>query len=297
MTDRSFRFGVVSGGVQSPGQWTKFVHRVEDTGYASLMIPDAFGGTAPFPALASAAAVSTGLRLGTFVLAAPLRTPTSIAWDAASVDRLSGGRLELGLGAGRPGAKAEADLLGVPFGSPGERVEQVARTIEVVRTRFADAIAAADAQPGEAMSATGGFLPVQRPTPPILIAGNGRKLLTVAAEHADIVSIGLAADPTERALGERVAMLRELAGDRFDELELNLNIFSVGTEIPPWMAQFGVDASRAADNQDVRVLTGDLAGIADVLRRRRDEFGISYVMVNSFAAEAFAPLVEQLAGH
>lgn len=295
MTDRRFRFGVVAAAVGPGTAWAETVKWVENAGFSTLLSPDAYGAGSPVPALGAAAMASTSLRLGTFVLAVPLRRPAAIAWEAATIDRLSGGRFELGVGAGRPDAAREAEVLGVPWGSPGERVAQVADAIREVRGLFDQATASA--APGQLFAPLGGFAPQQRPTPPVMVAGNGPKLLKVAAEQADIVSFGLSANPTEEALAERVALTRALAGDRFDDLELNLNVFAVGDEIAPWMtSQFGVDPSRAKDNQDVRVLNGDVDTIADVLRRRRDTFGLSYVLVNQFAAEKFAPVVELLTG-
>ena len=294
MTDRTFRFGVVGGQAGSADEWTTLVRRIEDAGFATLLNPDAFTVNAPMVSLAAAAAVTTTLRLGTFVLAAPLRTPAGIAWEAASLDRLSGGRFELGLGAGRPAAAAEAELLGVPFGTPGERVERLAGTIRGVKSLMAAAAHNAEAHPGQPMTADGGLVPVQRPHPPIMIAGSGPKVLKLAAAEADIMSMAVS---TEADLGDRVDRLRELAGDRFDQIELNTNVFAVGDEIAPWMTHlFGVDPSQAKDNQDLRVLNGDTNTITDVLRRRRDRFGVSYVLVNSFAWEKLAPVVEKLAG-
>jgi len=294
MTDRTFRFGVVAGQAGPADEWTTLVRRVEDAGFSSLLNPDAFTVGAPFVALAAAAAVTTSLRLGTFVLAAPLRTPAGIAWEAASLDRLSGGRFELGLGAGRPQAAAEADLLGVPFGTPGERVDRLAGTIRGVRSLMTAAAHTADKHPGQAMAADAGLVPVQRPTPPIMIAGSGPKVLKLAAAEADIMSLAV---NTEADLADRVTRLRELAGERFGGIELNTNIFAVGDAVAPWMtSRFGVDPARARDNQDLRVLNGDPATMADVLRRRRDQFGVSYVLVNAFAWEKLAPVVAKLAG-
>ncbi|HWC84091.1 MAG TPA: TIGR03621 family F420-dependent LLM class oxidoreductase [Pseudonocardiaceae bacterium] len=294
MTDRTFRFGVVGGQTGSAREWTAFARRVEDAGFATLLCPDAFTVAAPFGALSAAAAVTTTLRLGTFVLATPLHPAASIAWDAASLDRLSDGRLELGLGAGRPTAAAEAELLGVPFGTPGERIAQLERTIRDVRGLLATAAGNAGAGGDQAMGPDSGLVPAQRPGPPILIAGRGPKILRLAATEADIVSIAVSDEPS---LADRVEWLRDYAGDRFDQLELNINIFALGDEIAPWMTRmFNVDPRVARDNQDIRVLNGDLSTIVDTLRRRRDTYGISYVLVNSFAMEKMAPVVERLAG-
>ncbi|HWE90409.1 MAG TPA: TIGR03621 family F420-dependent LLM class oxidoreductase [Pseudonocardiaceae bacterium] len=297
MSDRKFRFGVVAAQTPDMASWTGLVRAIEDDGYSTVLVPDTFGTPEPFIALSAAAAVTTQLRLAPFVLAAPLRQAGTIARDTASLDRLSGGRFELGLGAGRPDAQSEADLLGVPFGSAGERIEQVAETIRSVRSMFAVAAEAAEANQGRPFSAQDYLRPAQQPGPPIMIAGQGRRMLGLAGQYADIVTLGVPATATEDELGQRVATLRELAGDRFRELELGINIFSVGDNVPQWLVgRFGVDPSKAAGNSAVSMLTGDTNEIVDVLQRRRDRLGISYVTVSVFAMDAFTPVVERLAG-
>lgn len=285
MAERRFRFGLVSAPQGSSKEWLAQVQRAESMGFSTLLVPDALGVPSPFPALAAAAASTETLRFGSFVLAAPLRTAQSIAWDAATLDQLSGGRFELGLGAGRPDAKTER-ILGVPFGTPGERVRRVEHAIDTVRSMFAEA-----AEGNEELRA---FQPVQRPAPPIMVAANGDRLLSVGARKADIVAVAVG---TEADLREKVAVLREAAGDRFDDLELSVNVFGIGdTELPPWIRAFGIDPSLAVDNQLLPVLNGDTATAIDVLQRRRDEFGVSYITINAFALPAAAPIVEQLAG-
>jgi probable F420-dependent oxidoreductase len=277
--------------------WTGLVRRIEDSGYSTVLVPDTFGTLEPFVALSAAAAVTSQLRLAPFVLAAPLRQPGAIARDAASLDRLSGGRFDLGLGAGRPDAQSEADVLGVPFGSVAQRIEQVAETIRSVRAIFGAAVEAAGANPGQPFGAQDFLRPAQQPCPPVMIAGQGRRMLGVAGEYADIVTLGVSADTPDDGLGERVRLLRQLAGDRFGDLELGLNIASVGDHVPEWIiGRLGIDPAKAVGNHAVSMLTGDTAEIVDVLQRRRDQFNISYLTVAAFAMEAFAPVVERLAG-
>jgi alkanesulfonate monooxygenase SsuD/methylene tetrahydromethanopterin reductase-like flavin-dependent oxidoreductase (luciferase family) len=131
----------------------------------------------------------------------------------------------------------------------------------------------------------------------VLVAGAGRSLLGVAARQADIVAIGLSG-AGEDALAERAALVREQAGDRVADVELSLNIWAAGeTTVPPWMAgAFGLDLSTAVDNQVVTVLNGSPDEIADVLVRRREQYGVSYITVNSLAKDGFVPVIERLAG-
>lgn len=286
MADRLFRFGLVSGPTTSAKEWGAYARRAESMGFSTLLMPDARALPSSFPYLAAAAASTETLRLGNFVLAAPLRTPQSIAWDTAALDQLSGGRFELGLGAGRPDAGTDARVLGVPFDPPGERVRKVAETIETVRGMFAEAIG------GKEELRT--FRPVQRPAPPIMVAGGGKRLLSIGAREADILAISASA---ETDLREKTAVARDAAGDRFDDLELSVNVFAIGDgELPPWIRAFGIDPAQAVENRQLAVLNGDAATAIDVLKRRRDEFGVSYVTINTFALEAAAPIVESLAG-
>jgi probable F420-dependent oxidoreductase len=298
MNDRKFRFGLVSGQTDTLDEWTRTARWAQDSGFDVLLSPDTPNVCSPWVALAAAAAATTTLRVGTFVLAAPMRTPGMTAWETASLDRLSGGRFELGVGAGRPAAEEEARLLGVPWLSPKERVAQVGDLIDAVRREFADRFAAADAATGQRFGGGGYLRPAQRPAPPVLVAGNGRGLLGVAARKADVVALGMGGSAGERELAEKVAVVRERAGDRIDDLELSLNIWGAGeSTVPPALAgAFGLDLSQAKDNNAVAVLNGSPREIADVLLRRRDEFGVSYITVNSLAMTGFAPVVELLAG-
>ncbi|HKS47928.1 MAG TPA: TIGR03621 family F420-dependent LLM class oxidoreductase [Amycolatopsis sp.] len=286
MADRVFRFGLVAAGMNSAAEWTAQARKAESMGFSTILLPDATTVPSSFPYLAAAAAATETLRVGNFVLAAPLRTAGSIAWDAAAIDQLSQGRFELGLGAGRPGADLDARVLGVPFGKPGERVAKVGEIIEAVRGIFTDAVSGKEG--------LGAFQPLQRPAPPIMVAAGGDRLLSIAARQADIVAVQADA---EENLGAKVNLIREVAGDRFDDLELSANVFAIGDgDLPPWVAHFGVDTSLATDNRLLAVLNGDTGTAIDVLKRRRDSFGISYVTINAFALKAAAPVVERLAG-
>jgi probable F420-dependent oxidoreductase len=283
MSARPFRFGLVAA-VPTAGQtWTDLARRAESAGFASLQVPDTLGTLACFPALAAAAAVTSTLRVGSYVLATPNHHPAAIAHQAMTLDALSGGRLELGLGAGRPDAQQEADLLGVPFGTPGERIDRLRATIEAVRARWTKPF--------------GPVQPVQTPYPPILIAASGGRMLRLAAAEADIVALGLPIETTEDQLAAKTAELRDYAGDRFDRLELALNLAVVGNEPTPWLARMiGAEPDRLREIGAVSAIDGTPAEMADTLRRRRDLTGVSYFQVNGMFADKFAPVAELLAG-
>jgi len=285
--DRRFRFGAVAAVGRTGQEWAATAQRVEELGFSTLLCPDTVGTFAPFQALSAAAAATSTLRLGTYVLAAPLRTPGEVAWETASLDVLSGGRFELGLGAGRPAAERDATRLGLPFGTPAERVSRVEQTLEAVSVRYAgsDEAAKYDAVRG-----------VQQPRPPVLLAGTGPRMLRLAAREANILALGLPPQSTEDDLAAKADQTRAIAGDGFDRLELNLNIALVGDDIPPHAASWlGADPQELIRNGSITVLIGTARQMADTLLRRRDRTAVSYISVNAQFADRFAPVIELLA--
>jgi probable F420-dependent oxidoreductase len=274
MTEREFRFGVVAGRARNGAEWAATARQAEDLGYDALLVPDTTNTFAPFPALAAAAAHTRTLRVGTYVLSAPNRTPGLVAWESETLQVLSGGRFELGIGGGRPGAERDAAVLGTDFGSPGDRLRRVEAAIRAVR---------------------------ERPEPPkILVAASRPRMLALAARHADIVALGLAPQATEDDLAAAVTALREAAGDRFNALELHLNTGAVAEtadDIPDFVARMvGGDPRPMAEAGGIGFLLGSPEQIAEKLRRRRAELGISYVGVSAFSMTAFAPVIPLLRG-
>jgi probable F420-dependent oxidoreductase len=279
MTDRRFRFGVVAGFAATGEEWVASARRAEELGFDVLLVPDTVQTLAPFPALAAGAACTRTLHVGTYVLSAPNREPGLVAWESTTLDTLTGGRFELGIGGGRPAADRDAAVLGRDFGTPGERLRRVAQTIAAVRA---------------ARDAAGGA------RPPILVAASRPRMLQLAAEQADAVALGLPPQATEDQLGRTVAALRDAAGARFGELELHLNIGAVA-ESPAALPErlyraAGGDPREIAAAGGVGFPTGTPARIADVLRRRRDQFGVSYVAVSALSMEELAPVIERLRG-
>ncbi len=272
MSTHPFRFGVVSGFAADAASWQAEARRAEELGFAALMIPDTLNTLSPFPALAAAAAATEKLQVGTQVLSAPNRTPAALAREVQSLDMLSGGRFVLGLGVGRPGADAEATRLGMPWGSAAERLQQVrdgiAATRELLATR-------------------------QRPMVPVLLAGTGRRLFELAAEQADILTLSVPAHTTEQDLAVKAKEFAALAGDR--DVELAVNMVVIGSDVPePFLRHTGIDLDALRGSYSV--LDGTPQQMADVLRRRRDESGVSFVTMSSMFAQTFAPVVELLAG-
>jgi probable F420-dependent oxidoreductase len=278
---RAFRFGIVTGLAPTGAEWTGTARRAEDLGYDTLLIPDTAHTIAPFPALAAAAACTRTLRVGTYVLSAANRTPGLVAWETQSLQLLTGGRFELGLGGGRPAAEQDAAALGADFGTPAERLRRVAATIDAVRARH-----------------DSGPLGTPQPPAPILIAASRPRMLRLAAERADIVALGLPPQSTEDELAGTVATLRDVAGSRFDALELHVNVAAVAESadaVPPWVSRMvGGDPRAMAAAGGIGFLLGPPAQIADLLRRRRAELGISYIAVNAMFMAEFAPVIALL---
>lgn len=274
---RDFRFGIGVRSVKSAQRLRETVRRFEDLGFDVLHVPDhlgRFGVPAPFPTMVAAAEAAKTMRVGTFVINAAFYKPALLARDAVAVDVLSEGRLDLGLGTGY--VREEFEAAEMPYPSAGERVDHLRHT-----TRY---------------------LKKTAPTIPILIAGNGDRVLRIAAQHADIIGLtggGVPQYPGHDPLAERIEFVRGAAGDRFADLELNIAITGVPTDssgIPDLALTRGY-APDATDEQLLAlptVLTGTPRDIADTLRARRDEYGITYFTVQDYHAEYFAKVIEEL---
>ncbi|MCX2714150.1 TIGR03621 family F420-dependent LLM class oxidoreductase [Mycolicibacterium sp. J2] len=261
---RDFRFGLSLRDTSSAAKVRDAAHLAEKLGYDVILVPDHLGAPAPFPVLATAAAASDTLSLGTFVLNACFYKPALLARDVAALHELSGGRFEVGLGAGY--VKEEFDAAELPFPSARQRIDY----LEHVTTYLAE----------------------QVPEAPIVIAGGGDRLLTVAARWA--ATIGVTGE-----LADRVAFLRGVAGDRFADLELNVAITAVPTDgsgLPDlkMTRRFAPDASDEELLAHPGVLSGTVADQAAKLRRLREEYGVSYFVVQAGHAEAFGKVIAEL---
>jgi probable F420-dependent oxidoreductase len=280
MTTRPFRFGVSLTNVGSRSSWRDQVRKAEGLGYDVLQVPDHLGLAAPFPALVAAADVTSSMRLGTYVLNAGVVSPAYLARDVADVYRLTDGRLELGLGAGY--VPAEFEAVGAPFGTGGERLRKLEKTLTATR-----ALLAAEAD---------------KPLPPVMLSGSGDRMIRLGGREADIFSFSIMAglEPgtaPEDALARRVQVLREAAGDRVDDVELNLFVAAVGASADEVDLSIIRNASGLNDDQLVQlpgVLVGSPGEIADRLLRYRETFGTSYISVLEPHLAAFAEVIKHL---
>lgn len=275
ITMRGFRFGLVSGYARDAGDWIGQARSAESAGFDTFLIPDNLGGLAPTVALMAAAACTSTLRVGPYVLATPLRPAAAIAQEVATAHLLSRGRFEVGLGAGRPDAAGEAAALGVRFGSPAQRLEALAAAIEAVRARAADV--------------------------PVLVAGAGPRLLDLAARTADIVAIGVPPDADEDVLAAKAAQVRAAAAGRvggaLPELSCNHLLAGDAEDVPAYVRErMGLDVGSLVAAGAASVLQGTPRQIAARLLRRRDRTGISYLTVAAASAPVMARVVALLDG-
>ncbi|MEO7912416.1 MAG: TIGR03621 family F420-dependent LLM class oxidoreductase [Roseiflexaceae bacterium] len=298
MSRRPFRFGVVTGQSRSAEEWIAKARRAESLGFSSFLVPDTLGQTfAPLPALAIAAAATHAIHVGTYVLANDFRNPVLVARESATLDFLSGGRFELGLGVGRPGVEEDCRKLGISFDSGGVRVERLAEALGIIKAILSGQ--ATDA-PGPHYAAVGADVfprPAQQPRPPILVAASGKRLLALAAREADIVALAVPPLEGHAALKEKIDWLRESAGDRFLQLELNSNLTAVGQELPEWIAKrMNITLQQLIEADSPSALTGDVDHMCEQLLARRERLGVSYITAGDMFMDTLAPVIERLAG-
>lgn len=310
---RPFRFGVSVHGIRSRNAWIELARQVEGLGYSTLLMPDHLGEQlSPVPALVAAAEATSTLRVGSLVFDNDFRHPVMLAKEAATLDVLSGGRLELGMGAGW--MKSEYERAGIPFERAGVRIARLTESIRIVKGLCGDDPLHFSGQHYTVDGLQGFPQPIQRPHPPIHIGGGGQSLLSLAAREADIVGFlprarldgkgQNIADATPEALDEKVGWVRAAAGERFDDLELGVLVAQVfTTQEREQAAQFiantlaaGYDISIETILQAPYLLIGSVEQICDDLQARRERYGISYITVFENSLEALAPVIEHLAG-
>ena len=307
---RPFRFGFSLDGIDGPDQIATRVRRAEDMGYSAVVMTDHFDDRhGPLVAMTAVALATTSLRVGTMVLANDYRHPAVLAKELASLDQVSGGRLEIGIGAGW--MASDYEQAGIGFDRPGVRIERLDEAVTVLEGCFGEGlfdfegdhykIAGLDSQPK----------PVQRPRPPLLMAGGGSRMLALAARRADIVGVNPSlhsgaidehAGPTAtaEATDNKLAVVRDAAGERFGSIELQTRVhLGVITDDAHALATaaapaFGITAEQALASP--HALVGTVEECVAAIEGWRERWGISYISFTGDSAEAMAPVVERLAG-
>jgi probable F420-dependent oxidoreductase len=305
---KPFRFAITATRAESGDAWRAKARRIEELGYDTLLITDHITQQlAPIPAMAAALEATTRLRVGSYVFANDYRNPVLLAKEIATLDVLSGGRVEFGLGAGW--YQRDYDMLGLPYDPPGKRVSRMIEAVRLIDRLFAE----------DTVDSSGAFYtvhgakvlpkPIQRPRPPLMIGAGGPRMLRFAAEHADIVALNpqfdanaqpVVADLTRGQTERKLARLRAEAGARMDDVELNIFIVDVGVTDEP-RSLFDAVATRlkgaAAQIVDSPFfLYGSLAELKQQVLARRERLGITYFGLPEKAMEPFAPLVRELRG-
>lgn len=302
---RPFRFGIVAGsapdgaahGAARGAAWKELARKAESLGFGSLLLPDAPGqAPAPFPTLAWVAAVTTTLHIGTYVLSNDLHHPLHVARDAATLDELSGGRFELGLGAGRPGSEAGHGAYGLSWDAPGVRFERLQASVGIITELFA----------GRTVSRSGPFyqmddaqLQISLPDgrrPPLLIAGSGDRMLRLAASVADIVVFGGDPAATLDDVKTRMSIVHQTAAAHQRAPELTINLAGAGDVIHPWLRQ------RLEPRRDELVaagapslLMGDAGQMVEQLHRLREVLGVTYFTAPEGLIDQLAPVIRAVA--
>jgi probable F420-dependent oxidoreductase len=308
--ERPVRFAVQLVGAEDAPGWVAVARGAEAAGYAVVSLPDHLGDQfAPIPALAAAAAATESVRLSMFVLANDLRHPGVLAKEVATLDVLSGGRVELGLGAGWN--RDEYRSLGVEFDRPSVRIDRLEESVTIIKELLA----------GGSVTRTGRFYQVdqlsvrprcvQEGGVPIVLGGGGKRMLSLAGRAADIVSIatsnagqggagGLGPQLRTSAVRDQVAWVKESAGDRFSAVELNLRVRAVAVGTDRLEAARRAGTEMGCDPEDLLdspfCLFGTVEEVAAQLVGIRDELDISYFTVSQRHMDQMAAVVESVSG-
>ncbi len=307
---RPFRFGLMAAKASSGADWVATARKAEELGYSALLMPDHYGDQlGVIPALTAAAAATTNLRVGSLVFANDFRHPALLAKDTATIDLLSDGRLEVGVGAGW--MDDDYRWTGVPHDSAGTRISRMIEAIEVLRGLWGPEPFSYSGEHYTITEMNGMPKPVQAGGPPLIVGGGGKRVLTTAARLADIVGVNpnvgagsfgpaaiasMSADATD----EKLTWVRDAAGDRFDDLEISILKFVTNvTDDRDTVAEkvggaMGIDAATILASPHTMV--GSAEQIADELVEQRDRWQGSYVTVQLDAIDTFAPVVAALAG-
>jgi probable F420-dependent oxidoreductase len=311
---RSFRFGLNAGSAPSGEKWRAIAHKVEDLGYSTLSVSDhLWTGLAPLTSLMAAAEATTKLRVGSTVFGNDFRHPVVLAREAATIDLLSDGRLEFGIGTGW--YIGDYESTGIPLDPPGVRVSRFEEAVHVIKALFGNEPVNFTGNHYKITNLNASPKPIQQPHPPMLIGGGSRRMLSIAAREANIVSVnshstrdgGLAwSTYAADATLQRVKWVQETAGDRFQELELNLLMMGfMITNKPREFAEnrikeWQIDPSQLSAEmllESPYFLIGSANEIIEKLQMIRERYGFSYFTIGGEESiDSFAPILARLAG-
>jgi probable F420-dependent oxidoreductase len=316
-SQRAFRFGVIDESSLSREEWMQKAQRVEQLGYNTFLIRDHFiqgdfnHQLAPIPALMAAADATKTLRIGSLVFSNDYRHPVMLAKEAASLDMLSQGRFELGIGAGW--LTSEYQQTGIPFDPPGIRVERLQEALHILKGVFADKPFTFAGKHYTITNLNSHPKPLQKPHPPLLIGAGSKRMLSIAAREADIIGIlpkaltngTISEDPIERlaeTLAQKVEWIRQAAGERFDDIELSTVVtleitrdqHNKAEQILHQRGWSGITAEQILEMPSM--LIGSIDQITDKIQSLREKYAFSYFVIPDTCLEIFAPIVARLTG-
>jgi probable F420-dependent oxidoreductase len=306
----SFRFALQVSRTATAKEWRELARKAEDLGYATLYAPDHLDDQwAPMVALAVAAEATTTMRVGTLVLDNDFRHPVLMAKEAATLDAMTGGRFELGLGAGW--LRTDYDQSGMPMDPPGTRIARLAEGIEIMRAMWDKGSATFDGAHYHVRDVVGAPAPLTPGGPPLVIGGGSRRILELAGRYADIVSVvpslaagfvgpEVAAEAVAEKYADRVRWALDAAGTRAGEIELQC--WTVAVQVVPNATEVAATLAPLFAMTPEQVLAaptaliGSVPQIIDTLRARREDLGFSYIVVHEAEMDALAPVLAELAG-
>lgn len=308
---RRFRFGVQLNAPFDGTTWAESVRELETLGYSTLFVPDHVdSGLGPLAAMAAAAMATTTLKVAPLVLDCDFRHPAIVSRELTTIDLLSEGRIEVGLGAGWKAV--DYTQTGIPMDRPGVRVDRMIEHAQVLKALWAGAPVDFSGEYYEITGLVGSPAPHTPGGPPVIIGGGAPRVLRFAGEFADIVGVNpsihsgeidgdAARDAQADRIDQKIEWVREGAGDRFDDLELNAWVAAAElTDDPVGFAGEIAPLFGAASGEELlsspMTLIGNVASLTDELNRRRDRWGYSYIVVPGDHARSFAPLVAALTG-
>ena len=319
---RPFRFGVISGIFSwSKRELQEIARQAEGQGFHTFQLSDHVAGPgaamertghppgalAVAPALMALADATVHLRVGSMVSCIDYHHPVVLANEMATIDLLSDGRLELGLGAGW--LTGEYQAMGIPFDSASTRVERLSEAVQLIKSLFAEGAVSFQGKHYRVEGFEGAPRPLQRPHPPIMIGGGARRVLQLAGREADVASLNFNnrsgtllgdgfRESTEGPTLEKIEWIRQGAGDRDVEIHIGAYFTNITDDPASVVAEmsdtFGLPPAQIMTHP--HALIGSADAICDELIRRREVYGISYISVGAHLIDDFAPVVQRLTG-